>query len=283
METRNYRVLTVFGIVPGEGTSRDGTVAASDDKLWMIRWVITAWCDALAAVEQMPRVFGTALIAIVAVNGVALFVIPHGHRGIEFGPQVIGLIFGAVRALLLTPAAIAVHQFVILQERTGSYRIDPGNPRTSSFFLCAVAVQAAVVIPVLLVELAPRSLGLSPGSAISLLITVFVCWAQVTLRTLILFPAIAVDAPGAGWNNAVQDTKGQIWRMLLVVIITSVPLFAVSLLEISVLGRPAQPGAIAGVILLVLDGLGTIVMMAVYAALASRMFLGMADRLAEQA
>jgi hypothetical protein len=44
-------------------------VAESDNKPWFIRWPVTAWCDALAAMEQMPWVFGTALLGIVVLNG----------------------------------------------------------------------------------------------------------------------------------------------------------------------------------------------------------------------
>lgn len=248
----------------------------------MIRWAVTAWSDAFAAIEQMPKVFGAALLAVVALNMLDAFVIPSGGAA-DFGPHVLRLIVGIVRAFLLTPAAIAVHRFVILQERTSNYRLDPGNPRTNSFFLCAVAVQALISIPALLFWLTRTTLGFSAGSAGTLLTIILVVWISVTLRTLILFPAIAVDAPGVGWSNAMLDTQGQLWRMLFVVIVTATPIFAIALLEVFVLGRPAHPGAVGGAILLILGGLETIVTMAVYAALASRIFLMLGNRLAGQA
>jgi hypothetical protein len=219
------------------------------------------------------------LLAVIALNGLDVFVIPRGIAT-DFGPRLLPLIIGVVQAFLLTPAAIAVHRFVILQERTSDYRLDPGNSRTRSFFLCAVAVQALVLIPILLFNLARTTLGLSIGSAGTLVAVVLVFWVLTTLRTLILFPAIAVNAPGVGWNNAMLDTKGHILRMLFVVVVTAIPLLVVSVLAIFALGRPTQPGVISGAILIVFSGLQTIVTMAVYAALASRIFLALANRLA---
>ena len=128
------------------------TMADSNDKPWFIRWAITAWCDALAAVEQMPWIFGTALLGVVVLQGLSAFVIPRGGPT-EFGPHLLHLALNVLQALLLTPAAIAVHRFVILQERTSHYRLDLTDPRTSRFFYCAVVIQALVFVPILLLPI----------------------------------------------------------------------------------------------------------------------------------
>jgi hypothetical protein len=116
-------------------------VAERDNKSWIIPGPVTAWCDALAAIEQMPWVFGTALLGTVVLHGMDAFVIPRGAVT-GLGALVMPMVVGVVQALLLTPAAIAVHRFVILQERTSHYRLDLSDRRTTSFFLCAVAIQA---------------------------------------------------------------------------------------------------------------------------------------------
>jgi hypothetical protein len=257
-------------------------VAESDNKPWIIRWPATAWCDALAAIEQMPRVFGTALLGVVVLQSLSTFVISHEGPA-DFGPRILHLIVSIMQALLLTPAAIAVHRFVILQERTDRYRLDLADRRTSSFFLCAVAVQALISIPILLFWLARARLGLGVMSMVTVPTVIMIVWVLVTLRTLILFPAIAVEAPGVGWNNALLDTKGHAWRMFVLVIVTAIPAFAAGLLQLFWLGRAIPSGAVGKAILIVLSGVETTVTMAVYAALASRVFVALANRLAGQA
>jgi hypothetical protein len=262
-------------------------VAERDNKSWIIRGPVTAWCDALAAIEQMPWVFGTALLGTVVLHGMDAFVIPRGAVT-GLGALVMPMVVGVVQALLLTPAAIAVHRFVILQERTSHYRLDLSDRRTTSFFLCAVAIQALIVLPILLfpillVALAPLNMSLNLISSATLPTLVVVAWMLVTLRTLILFPAIAVEAPGVGWNNALLDTKGHILRMLVLVVVTAIPAFALGLLRLLWLGRAIPSGAVGKAILIILSGVETTVVMAVYAALASRIFLVLANRLAGQA
>ena len=79
------------------------------------------------------------------------------------------------------------------------------------------------------------------------------------------------------------DTKGHIWRMLVLVVVTATPLFAVAILRIVWLGRAIPSGVVGKTILIVLTGVETTVTMAVYAALASRIFVALANRLAGQA
>jgi hypothetical protein len=256
-------------------------VADINNKSWIVHWPVTAWCDALAAIEQMPWVFGTALLGIVVLDGLDALVLPHG-LATGLGARVLPLVVGAVQALLLTPAAIAVHRFIILQERTSHYRLDLTDRRTSSFFFCAVAVQALITVPFLLFELARTGLGLSVMSIATFPTVIMVVWALVTLRTLILFPAIAVQAPGVGWSNTLLDTKGHILRILLLVVVTAIPAFAVGLLWLVWLGRAIPSGVAGKAILIVFSGVETTVVMAVYAALASRIFLALANRLADQ-
>jgi len=283
MPIDNFRVLVVFGMIAPEERA-GGAVANSDNQPWIIRWPVTAWCDALSAIEHMPWVFGTAFLGVVVLQGVNTFVIPHGGPT-DFGPLIFHLVIGVIQALLLTPAAIAVHRFIILQERTTHYRLDLNDPRTSSFFFCAVVIQALIFIPILLlpillVALGGASVGLGVLLSATLPTFFLVVWALLTLRTLILFPAIAVSAPGAGWNNALLDSKGHSWRMLLVVIVTAIPVFAVGMLQLFWLGRALPSGAARQAIFMILSGVETMVVMAVYAAFASRMFMALANRLA---
>jgi hypothetical protein len=50
----------------------------------------------------------------------------------------------------------------------------------------------------------------------------------VPLRAIILFPAVAVDAPGASWSRAMADTRGYTWRIYSIVVLAALPLVLVS-------------------------------------------------------
>jgi hypothetical protein len=41
------------------------------------------------------------------------------------------------------------------------------------------------------------------------------------VRLTLLFPAVAVDAPRAGWNQALDESSGQFWRILSVLVLTT--------------------------------------------------------------
>ncbi|MCZ7642386.1 MAG: hypothetical protein M5U33_06165 [Pseudorhodoplanes sp.] len=68
----------------------------------------------------------------------------------------------------------------------------------------------------------------------------------VALRVLILFPAIAVDAPGARWRNAYFDTKGHTWRVFGISVLTALPALLVALPLYFVIGWPEGSASSAG-------------------------------------
>jgi hypothetical protein len=60
--------------------------------------------------------------------------------------------------------------------------------------------------------------------AFVLVITVVI----VVVRRAILFPAIAIDAPGATWSKARLDTKGSSWRVAFVFVLTALPVLVIN-------------------------------------------------------
>jgi hypothetical protein len=102
----------------------------------------------------------------------------------------------------------------------------------------------------------------------------------VMLRTLILFPAIAADAPGADLSNASRDSKGHSWRILFIVIAVAVPIMVVYLPIFYWLRSPSGSSVGGTAVLVVLEAVETVIATAAYAAVASRLFIALADRLA---
>jgi hypothetical protein len=178
---------------------------------------IAAWRDAFAAIGRMKLLFLITAVALVVLTG--------------FSPGNALLNVAGVLALVLIPCpfAIAIQRYVLLKEPpTTSYRA-PNFPRLRRFigYLFLVYVSTLVVFVVLLAGL-NRWLGESISAllAVILLIPVLV----VMVRSVILFPALATDAPHAGWRNAIRDSKGHTWSMFLAMFCLVLPVVALGAL-----------------------------------------------------
>jgi hypothetical protein len=241
----------------------------------VIGWGITAWRDAFDAVSKMPVALSIATLAVLALIAVTA---PLLER-VEVGGELLGFLVGIVQGFLLTPVAIAVHRFVLLGERAGGYRLDPREPRFWRFFVFTVIIQVIIAVPSALVGAIDNVSG--PLAAVvgvlgfALLIVALI----VMLRTLILFPAIAVDAKGTDWGNALRDSKGHSWRLLFIVIVVGTPLIVVYLPFFFWLWWPDGPTGTGAIVMAVLEAVETVLATAAYAALASRLFAALGDRL----
>ena len=109
------------------------------------------------------------------------------------------------QGFLTVPYYIAVHRLVILGERTTSYALAPSNPRFQHFFWWWAALSVVTYLPISLVEMLAQPGGLAPFYyliALAAMPIILIAIIIVTLRLTIIFPAVAVDAPGATWENA---------------------------------------------------------------------------------
>ncbi len=73
-------------------------------------------------------------------------------------------------------------------------------------------------------------------------LALFIAVVIVTVRRVILFPAIAVDAPGATWSNARHDTKGSSWRVAFIFVCAALPAMILGCLALL---RAAASGGLA--------------------------------------
>lgn len=116
------------------------------------------------------------------------------------------------------------------------------------------------------------------ASIFGLAVVLFVVAVIAAIRMLILFPAVAVDAPGAGWRNAVDDTKGHTWRVFFIVLLTSMP-FTVLSTPLTFLRAPPGPGLAGGVVWAVAETTLSVLGIAALAAVASRLYRAFSVRL----
>jgi hypothetical protein len=178
---------------------------------------------------------------------------------------------------LLTPFFIAVHRFVVLGEMTRGYAIEPRSDRFLMFFgWLTVVLVASKLITLPLVWFGPRN-PLGPGLAAVAAIAACVMFVRMS----ILFPAIAVDAPGATWRNAVADTKGHGWYIFFLFIVPFIPIAAAVAVAAGIGFRVF--GAFGGRILLfVLVSAAVIALVTMAVVIASRLYQALGDRVNQE-
>jgi hypothetical protein len=221
--------------------------------------------DALAAMRGLAVTTAAIIFAAEILNwALNSWVIPaESLLGREIMPLVI--------TFLVTPFLIAVHRHVLLREITPSYEINPSERRFQLFFGWSMVFFLLGAFPRVLVAV------VAPGRNVAfsfVVLGLLIALTVVSVRTVILFPAIAVDAPGATWENAVRDTKGHGWWIFFLLFAVMVPFTAVAMIVIVV--ALASP---LGVLLLVpLECVGMIVLLGALVAAASRLYERLGDR-----
>jgi hypothetical protein len=229
--------------------------------------VRVAYGDLAHVLTAMP---GLVLIALAIDLGADLalrFRPAHGMAMIAFA-SVIGL----GKSCLLTPFFIAVHRFILVGEIADRYRLDPQDRRFARFFTWSLVLWLMLAfVPALAIETLALPLALtSPGMAMSALALVALVAAVGSVRLIVLFPAIAVDAPGATPANAFADMQGFALDVFLICVLAILPIVAV---EQMLVGMRAQ--TFAAVIFDTLVNLAVRVLLIV---VASRAFQALGDR-----
>ena len=226
-----------------------------------------AWRDVFRVVADMPAVMWAALILGLAYALVDI-VLLHGMGRV---PSSLGgmLARDAVTAawlFFLTPLYLAIHRYVIIGEVASGYSLAIEQPRFQRFFLWTLAIYALSQVPGL-----PRLFGHGGFTVAATFALTFVV-AFISLRLIVLFPAIAVDAPGAGFRNAFDDTRGCFWRIFGILIVTMLPVFVVIVGVVISLGPLSAAGRL-------IEGVMNALSLALAIAIASRLYLRLSDRL----
>jgi hypothetical protein len=228
-----------------------------------------AWRDTRRAFVAMPALAGIALAIATALQLVETLAEPTAP-----GSLGLGLLVSLAQAFVLTPYLIAVHRFIILGEVTRRYALEPSEWRFQRFFGWSVVLRLMSSVPILSMQLLPLSLGVQ----VALILIVTVVILVLSLRITILFPAVAVDAPGATWSNAIADTRGYALRIFIVGLMTVFPLLVVSTLLLYAAGL-RRPAGIAGKLVAIISGgaLSTL-SLTLLVVIASRFYEWLGDR-----
>ncbi len=246
----------------------------------IIGTAVIAWIDAFRVIAAMPLVAGVAFLILFLLS-FTLWIIPDPLVFVT-SPwfPVYTVISSIVRGVLLAPLAIAVHRYVLLGELTDRYPLDPFNARYVRFAGFAVLVNLLWSLPGVIGAYVPN-VQQTPGIGASLEIVgtaLFVTIIIVVVRRVILFPAVAVDAPGATWSNARRDTKGSSWRVAFILFLVALPAVIVVVALFYFLG--AGFAGANQLTFTLLRSLIAVPTLCAFAAAASHIFRARADNLA---
>ena len=248
----------------------------ADGQLPIIRAVGLVSRDVIRVVRTMPGLVLIATAILLPFNVLDLLVSPHlpGSPLVQLLKEV-GI--RVAESFLLTPFLIAVHRFILIDEVTARYAIAPRSPRFERFFAWSVLVWLLTASVSLL---RPLAAGVPTGIGIGALVVASVAVIVISLRLTILFPAIAVDAPGASVSNAFADTKGHVIGILLIFLLANLPVvvFFVLLMLLFPIKAIESGFGVATIPFAVVLGVFQLVIYTTMVAAASRIFQAVAER-----
>jgi hypothetical protein len=251
-------------------------------RLSILPAVITAYRDLWRALLAMRALFVIALLIVLAIKVAEGFVPLRLWNGPVPG-LFLGFIVGAVQIFFLTPFMIAVYRFIILDEVAAAYVLDPGRPEFIPLFGWNLVLSTITPLAFLLLEIL-RAIGVSVIPAIVLSIIALVAMIIASMRLIILFPAIAVDAPGANASHALADTKGHTFRIFMIFLLALLPLVALVFIVTLMLGSGVRnAGTPAAFVQLAVGTLMQTTITALYVAVAARVFQALGDRVLRRA
>jgi hypothetical protein len=244
-------------------------------KLPVWRPVTTGYRDAWSAIRAMPMLALYTLLIMFAVS-LAEYVVPaRAVESVVLG-TILSLAVSAVQNLFLTPIMIAVHRYVILGEVAPRYALEPGQRIFRAFFGWLMALSALG----LLANLFFTPNDLPAMISLTVVLITMVVMIVVTIRLSILFPAIAVDAPGATAANAWADSKGHTFGIFLIFLLAGLPIIVGLILFIVpfAINETAQSVALGFPEMIVMSVV-MVFFLVLYVAIASKLYQALADRL----
>jgi hypothetical protein len=250
-------------------------VSVLDAEPSVTRIALDGWRLSFRALVALPRLALSAFVLILLCT----IAFEHDH------PDPMPLDWSGVRlnfataaeqvvlACILASVLIAVHRFIILDERIDRsvWRLPPIYPRFLAYFLLLQCLGLPALL--LFAVIGPDFFGL----LVVLVIPYWLFNIFVIFRTMLLFPALAIGAPAASWRCAWLDSRGYTLRFLLTSIVAMLPLILIEVIPQLVYrfrSMPHQLQTVSGSVVWLIEYV-------VGAVIASRFFQIYADKLTE--
>jgi hypothetical protein len=239
--------------------------------------LVAAYLDLGRLLTTMRTLMLSAFLIMLAIS-VAAELVPQRLWDQQLAGEALSLAQNAVEAFLLTPVVIAVHRFVILDKITPNYTLPVGEPVFGIFFGWLLALKVLIGLPVDLLGVLETLNWSLPATTLAFAVALIAA-VGVSLRLTILLPALAVEAPGATPSHAFADSKGQVLRVLALIVLALAPWLAGAIGGTVLLGRGAMiTGSPLAMFSLVMGGILQTIMLSLMAVIASYAFMALANR-----
>lgn len=197
-------------------------------KLPVIATAKASWRVAIQAVVAMPALAAATIAALVLLAAVD---VDQSPKTLEAS---LAMLPGQLlRLAILTPLQIAVCRFVLRYQAVPDLPLG-GRLRRALIFFCYSVLVSLPIFILLVIPLAGGEDDVADAAALfwfALFLLLIPVLVSLVVRTTILFPAIAVDAPDATFLNAMRDTKGRFWNMFFIAFWVLGPLIFILLIE----------------------------------------------------
>jgi fumarate reductase subunit D len=173
----------------------------------VIHTVGMAYRDAWRAARAIPSL---VLVSVAVLLGLNLVQYTGLSEAVRDFPLTV-FVSTVVTSLILTPLWIAMYRFLLIADAATDYAIDFKAPRFVRFFAWTVAL-SLLWLPATLIEYV-----WSYDHPVTWIVWCLslLAYAIAAVRLVILFPAIATDAPAATLSNSLSDSRGHFLNVLL--------------------------------------------------------------------
>jgi hypothetical protein len=217
-------------------------------RLPIIPTLIAGYRDLGRLLSEMRKLMLCAFLIMLAIS-VAEDLVPGRLWEQQLTGEALGLAQNAVEAFLLTPIALAIHRFVILNQITSNYTVPIGEPVFGVFFGWLAALKILLGLPLDLLGVLQTLNWSLPASTLAFAIALIAA-VGVSLRLTIMFPALAVEANGATPSHTLAYTKGHVLRILALFFLAPAPWSVAALGGAMITGSPrAMPSLLMGGVL----------------------------------
>lgn len=236
--------------------------------------------QAVGVIRQMPILFLLASIGTAVMSVISLSALPENPKDLDevwnadrLFPAAISSVFSAA---ILTPMIIATHRLVILGEVTKLFSRDLLNRRFVHFFWLSFVFQAMLFATGI-----PTALFGFHFLPVIMMIVLMIVSTWLAMRIILVFPAAAVDAPGATLQNAFSDSRGEAWGIFATLLVIGLLLALINMGVALLTQAIALTGAvaIAGLLRILSNAILQVASAISLAAAASYIYQGMAQKL----